>query len=519
MEQQNYSLEDFEAYLDHYEGTEIIPSDVQITSRFMLAFERNKKWLHLNLNDWVLHENHPCPIITVGKDSVINNYCNLNLDLDKKIRMKFELNLHTKGTLIKCKGGIIRFKRKIIEWLLSPNDDPECFKGYDVSIGCIKELLDKKSDKNLYFFVFNCPYRIYLMVQRCDIVQRNAKENKQKIVGSKAKLSIIESQSAWDNVYNNNNKKVFYKLSFYLSALIFNHHKGYVLGYHHYYYKYKVSYKSEKHLSYFYINYKKNKPLKSITKYYSSFNQIEIRKQQKAASPTYYQHNKKSRFDNDHLFWIGFTSSKTELIDNKLAQSIYSNIIGWITNDIPKGIHYEHITNRWKFFIYFRYIYRLKHMSNADIKKQCKIAGGLRLIQNKPYVPSWITDLIQHLKNINFIQKQIEINQIGINLYFNETGKSLAYSSINPHFEHEKFSVVYSISIYSNPNRTVSISFNLKANKSNGDIKIPLLHCYGYKMQSLVYFTNYNLCKIVTNIHIHRSIMVHEFCNSFCLRI
>ena len=110
------------------------------------------------------------------------------------------------------------------------------------------------------------------------------------------------------------------------------------------------------------------------------------------------------------------------------------------------------------------------------------------MIHNKPYVPVWITDLIEHLKNVKFIDREIEINQIGINLYFNENGKSLTYSAINPHYEYEKFTIVYSISIYSNPNRTISISFNLKANKSNGDIKIPLLHCYGYKMQSFVCF-------------------------------
>ncbi len=122
-------------------------------------------------------------------------------------------------------------------------------------------------------------------------------------------------------------------------------------------------------------------------------------------------------------------------------------------------------------------------MTTKQMNKANKTAAGLRFIKDY-FIPIWIKELIKYLKDIGFIHQTDDINQIGINMYLNETKRKYSYSSISPHREDEKFSVLYSISIYSNPERVIYISFNLKSNKSNGDVKIPLYHAKGYKMQS-----------------------------------
>jgi hypothetical protein len=89
----------------------------------------------------------------------------------------------------------------------------------------------------------------------------------------------------------------------------------------------------------------------------------------------------------------------------------------------------------------------------------------------------------------------LDINQIGINYYYNSTKQPITSACIAPHKEHEKFSVVYSISVYSdgfdtNDGSQSYLSFNLKSAKSNGDVKVPLNDCSGLLMISYVHNNN-----------------------------
>ena len=498
--QSNCCLSEFEEQFDNDECIEIVTdflSNVYLRDKLAYTLNRNKSWCNFNINQWISHENHPCPVITIDKNfNIINNYCKVNLDLDG-IHFPFNFNLDTKGILIECKKGYMKFTRDIYEWLLSGSDMRHIDNKYKRYIGSINDILQKKNDKSLYFAIFTDVFSIQLMIQRSDVVRRYVAENEQIVVGNKVKVQIIEFQSNWDK-YKFINKLTLYKLSYYISYLIINHVEfPRIIGHHHYYYKYKAEFMTDDKYAYYYLNYDPiNKPLASVQKYYCSFDKKNILNQWKTASPKIlnFQHQDEDIQNSQHQFWIGFICSRYQAIDELRQKQIYREVNKWIkyindnNGEAPQGIHYEKIRNRWKFFLIYRYVYRLKYMTDKEMKKECKIAAGLRLIQKKIEVPKWIQDLINDLKQQKFIPSHVLINQIGINLYLNEnkTKKRVTYSSINPHKENDKFSVVYSISIYSNPSRIIYISFNLKCNKSNGDVKIPLYHGHLYTMQSLV---------------------------------
>ena len=250
-----------------------------------------------------------------------------------------------------------------------------------------------------------------------------------------------------------------------------------------YYYKYDVKYAYDDHddKKYCYIDYNPDKWLKSIEQYYSKFNTLEIMKQQNSVSPSYSQLKSVDHVSNinvPHIFYLGI------ILIEKVIGLYWKNVIfyainDWVQNGAPHGIHSDGTDNRWKYFLYYWYIYPKKGISTAEVNRQCKIAGGLRKIEN-PHIPKWILNLIEYLKEKkHFIPSNVEINQIGINYYYNTNNIKSVYSSISPHTEHEKFKHVYSISIYSDSNGETFLSFNLLKGTHNGDIKIPLKDCCG----------------------------------------
>ena len=349
--------------------------------------------------------------------------------------------------------------------------------------------MNKPKERKSYLLIYEPEeskddYPIHLMFKkmaRCI----NPPKGKQIIVGHKVKMHLIEDQKHWDQ-YPFERKMWYYQLSNHLSHLIFNY--KHVLGKCIYYYKYTIQYAMENKIRYYYISYNPIKPLKSVQEYYSQFTQQQIMQQQNDASPSYVKLpciECVSTANNIHKLYIGLTLTDN-VIDIHWKKIIFSAIHNWATNGVPKGIHSVETANRWKFFLYYWYVYREKGISTSKLNAESKINAGLRKIPD-PFIPDWINKLIKHLKNINFIDPELEINQIGINYYFNKKQKDMVYSYIGPHKEHDKFSVVYSVSIYSDSDGQTFLSFNLKNNKYNGDLKVPLKDCGGCTMQS-------NLC-------------------------
>ena len=105
-----------------------------------------------------------------------------------------------------------------------------------------------------------------------------------------------------------------------------------------------------------------------------------------------------------YIFWIGITVHDN-VINMKIKRILYDKIKDWKNNGPPSGIHLEKSRNRWKFFIMYKYFYRLKNMTTAQINKANSIAGGLRHIKNSHF-PIWVKKLINYLKNIHFIPQQ-----------------------------------------------------------------------------------------------------------------
>ena len=486
-----------------------IYNEIQNDKSLKYLIKFNLPWLQMNLIQWIQHHQHPCPIITISiSNSIherINNFDNLIVyEIENKSAFKISQNflIMTPNIAFKSHKCFITFQKKCDEHIVDDNNNKLIQKFNNNKLIetvqlSINQILEIKHTKDTFYYLqySNIPpfnIEIHLIIQACCINARYGINSKKKkkctiIQGSKFKIQILQSQSIWDE-YNSNVQFWFYKFSNYLFTISSFKHDC-VFGRHHYYYQYIVKYAPDilnKNISYCYIEYISSKVLPSISEYYE-FNKI-----------TKKQHNElfkyfcdKTGFDFNvynhniyisHIFWIGITVHDN-VINMKIKQLLYDKIKDWKNNGPPSGIHLEKSPNRWKFFIMYKYFYRLKNMTTAQINKANSIAGGLRPIRNA-HTPMWLQKFIQYLKDVNFIPNQTCINQIGINYYFNEKSDSENYNGIDPHLEATKFSVVYSISIYGNSNNVTSLSFNLSANKSCGDIKVLMKDCCGIKLHS-----------------------------------
>lgn len=482
---------------DHEEFKEIVNDfDCKVDDWINYAKKRNQKWKQMNFIQYAVHECHPCPILSVSSQLRINNYEQIEeteVDVFNKFALKSNINIHTKWeqmvTNKDTNYGLINFTQGIYNWIIDGNAETikNKYKWYDkVSI---YEILNQQNDESTYCLMKafgdtpNDQINIYLFVQNCTINVRDAVLNKQtqkyKNIGCKAKFHVVLPQTHW-NKLNIWQKIWFYDLSYNLCQLIIDDVRGIIIGDYHYYYRYAVHYESFGNIEYCYINYSKNKPLKSVKMYYKSkFNvQSVVGINDEAINKIHNKFNVKI----SHRFYLGI-SVQRQVLSAKWKDKIYTEVSTWIklykNNKLPHYIHCDALKSgiRYKFFIYLKYFYRRKGMSTSEINKQEKIAGGLRMFHsNINQGPQWISELIYYLKHVkSFIPANILINQVGINIYLNSSdGHKNVYSFIDPHFEWKKFAIVYSISIYYNKNNKVWMSFNLKMNKSNGDCKIIL---------------------------------------------
>ena len=469
----NYSLQDF---VDKLNGNQKCLDTLYthvLKYYYLYVDQKNEPWRSMKLQDWISSPNHPCPIITIASNPInhrINNYTKINVK--KYPLFKFDIDFRTKGKCIDSKrfDGYMKFQKNIDKYILHEENELDPSDWYQINIHAI---MSKAKQNKSYLLIFGPPtlaYRIRLLFTKMARVKIAA--GKSEIVGNKIKFHLIEKQIDWDN-YDIKKRLWFHQLSRHLSELAFKY--KYIVGNCFYYYRYVSKYYRINNIKYCHITYDPNKPLKSIQQYYSTFDKSQILQQQNAALPPNFKLtsiDKIGSIDKAHAFYIGLS-----LTDNVITlywkNKIFRNVYEWVTGSVPSGIHADPTNNRWKFFLYYWYVYPKKGVSTAEYNRQCKIAGGLRKIDNH-FIPDWIHELITFLKNKNFIKSDLEINQIGINYYFNQNEDKSGYSCISPHFEHNKFKYVYSVSIYSDPQKQSFISFNLMKGTHNGDIKIPL---------------------------------------------
>ena len=523
--QDGYDLNDFSEYLkqdtnlNQTTKTNIISICQHIINnkKHYYYFDKfNSPWMkpQMNMIKWIKHCSHPCPIITIAENNQrINNFNTTNFDhslLKYKTNDLISSNLKNviPNTiyLAKSNTNFIQFQYYFDQFILKKSSQISFLSSTKTKL-TLDEIIqtfniNSKGSSNFYCLQYSKMIRnkfdLNLLIQLSPITSRTLL-NGSKIKGIKFKCQLIQSQLIWDTM-TISEQIIYYKLSRYLTNLVIK--SGNCIWNQHYYYQYPINFakdvvESNNNIYHAFINYSATKPIHSISEYYSNSSKI---------SPKI--HNKLFKYFSDktgikyiksncnpftsHLFWIGASVHKT-VISQEYKKKIYSQIHSWKINGVPPGIHYDKSNEdekkdiRWKFFINYRYKYRInKHISTTQINKANLKAAGLRNIKNCRSIPKWLTKLIQHLKKIRFIDPNVEINQIGINYYFNNKSKPI-YNSIDPHLEDDKFSVVYSISIYKNPDSPTYLSFGLNLNYSCGDTKIIMNDCDGIKLKSLCY--------------------------------
>ena len=135
----------------------------------------------------------------------------------------------------------------------------------------------------------------------------------------------------------------------------------------------------------------------------------------------------------------------------------------------------EESKNRIKYTYGFSYIYNNQKLFNTTYKKkiynkQIKLAAGIRYHPAIQEIPNWLKSLQSYLTDeIKIIDKNVNINQISIIDYFNETNKNV-FVGLGPHAENNKFD--YLVAVYIGENAQMAI--NLLWNTSNGEYSIEL---------------------------------------------
>ncbi len=331
----------------------------------------------------------------------------------------------------------------------------------------------------LVYHLQNIP-TTYMLVRKLNRYTR--KDNKYTPVGKKMNLSIIVQYDIFYKKLSSLERLGYYKFSYHISHLLMK--ENHILGTCHYYYNYAPKYHAFQSATracsdlYVYINYHPCKPIKSVAKYISSQSSSDLLVEQNANSPPDRLFHTQFCLDKPSLLWTGIIIYPN-LLNDQYKQILYNHVWDWI--DHQSYGHKQISLNRIKLFLYFYYIFGQDYFTQSTADKT---ACGLRWISN-PMIPEWMLELIIYLKKNGFLPPKLEINQIGVNVYWNENEKDLAFSQISPHTEGGKFSCIYSLSIYNkNFDGFASLSFSLKQNYSNGDLKIPLQDCCGLELRS-----------------------------------
>ena len=475
---------------------------------------KNLPWIspQISFRNWIQHPRHPCPIITISDDGCrINNFeqiNNWNVNTESMIRdivecIDFE-NLIAIN-VYQC-DKVILFQQLCDKFVLgktSIKTNDFCKIKSHNTWTLIKLLTELQNIKTLtcFFMQYQIKYELdkqlnfYLLLQVSSVNQKLATKNgipgKTIRTGTKIKVQLMINDKEWQNS-NFKRQLIHYYLSYYIiKQFVYNE---YLIGKMHYYYQYKMQQMADKqycNIKYAYIDYQSNKRIPSIETYYKEFahsNDHEtLFKYFSTKTGTKYI-SSNCNPHSSHIFWTGI-SIYENVVSTKWKNIMYREVNKWTTNTttLPDCVCRDPSEYRHKYYIFYRYMWRKNNkISTKQLNKQLSIAGGLRPIKmSYNNNLQWIMDLIDHLKNTGFIKKSDKINQIGINHYFNPfTEKKVIYNGIDPHLEYDKFSVVYSISIYGQNTKPSSLSFNLHSNKSCGDCKILMPDKVGLKLDS-----------------------------------
>eukprot|EP01084_Bolivina_argentea_P036608 67693_1 len=445
----------------------------------------NEQWLAMTIEEWIQHPNHPCPVICVKYKKEEDEYHRINqtesfLSLQNKID-NFYVNLSTKAFGIIRPSNIPWTKwRKDLTISIVNVSKQSCINFNDFKQLCILDIIasNKLIDCFLCFKQYQQP-TINLIVRRMNSFNSGKTESKK--VGTKINLELLLNFDIYHNVMNEYLKTFSQQFTFYICKLLLT--QGYVLGDTAYYMAYDAQYYVYQYENifkkYIYLNYTPTKKIKSIVKYYETYNEKEILKQQNDSSPPDVSIKYIGSVYSPHQFWTGL-SLQPDIVTVEQKWALYQNIFNWATKESWGHKELNKARNRYKLSYGFYYLF-----NENDQKNKNDIAHGLRLIGNK-FTPQWFTDFVAHTKNINFIPYVVVINQATFVVYFNDTDKIMYNVGTKCHFEGKKFGKVYSVSLYSSNWIGMSYSYlslGLIRNLCNGELKIPLIDRCGLEMK------------------------------------
>lgn len=393
----------------------------------------------------------------------------------------FPLNLYTFGRRI-CSGkkNIVVFRQECDEFILS-NSFPS--NGTLCNIESV--LASPQFEMSLIKYEFPNHPTIYLQLQRAAVSNRNNRTNRTKRVGHKYKAVLLDTFSYF-YALSSVQQSYYHQLSRHITSIL--HQQREILGVCYYGYKYAVGYEQfEQNTSKYAlcIEYDPLQQMQSVVKYYSTFDQEEISKQQNEHSAPQTKVFAKDS-NTKHRFYLGLHVTLKGITEQE-KEDLMGLMRKWSTGQTGYGV-VQKFKDKIKMYGEVSYVWRgdPEIRSESQLRRELKIVCGLRPIPNETETPEWITWWTATCRERGIIRKSYSIHQFAGNLYFNGTKKPIAFSGLDAHHEDEKFDhEVNSLSMCTE-GVDAYLAFNLQSSRHDGDVRVPLLDRSALSMKSCV---------------------------------
>ncbi len=441
----------------------------------------NHRWLTLSLGQWIHTADHPVPIVSLYKEKHIlrlNNAESLGERLVKTLSCPLTVRspcYYTRHKKSKDFGWTL-FRENVESWILGNR----VLHSASFKVSSVCQLIQETNRPENFLLWFKYKTINILAILRCmHRHNANRKARTNKICGQKVTMEIVVRGpvgcSAW-----------LYSMSYTFARGIMR--MGHIIGNQSFYYNYRAKFMAArddpknpvKH--YVYFEYVPAKKVKSIIDYYAEHNNCmkKIRQEQQKDCPPGWRVNYSLSLKCPHVWWTGVRLQRG-VISKDYKMYLFHQVMNMLETGDSAVQDFE--PNRIKLSLLFYYLYKMKEVT----RQKMKIAEGVRMCPQQK-LPVFVQELIQHCHRVQFIPESDVINQITIMIYYHQKKKKshkFVFAGLNPHRnEHKKFAKVYSLSAYSPGwNDHTYISFQLRENYTNGDLRIPIPDCVGIELK------------------------------------
>ena len=477
----------------------------------------NNKYIDNSINQYAGKQFRVGPIIGIHNDGYRQFIYNNNMKHQHHYNFN-QFNATTYFKSVSTTSNFIKFQQQIDHNVLN--------KIYLTNYEYLNLLqIINNTQNKTYYLEYNQSSFPILQIILTKNNKTNRSQRKTIIVGTKIKFEVLIQNDFYLKL-EEKEKSFYHQFCRHFTQIIRNEYIE--MGHHHHAYCYRTKFLPYKYTSstqlstiknHHYIDYTPNHPIVSIQNYYKIFNKRQILQQQQSISPPCISSSILSSSlspNKKHKIFLGINTSKN-LVSNEWKSMVYNGVLDWFANAPKKYGELHESSNRIKSWLWYGYNWNKNGTHRSQLSKALKSCDGLYKLLNQN-TPSFVRSALNYIQSTTFIPTTITINQISINLYYNSSSTSIRYVSLDPHKEYKKFKYIGQVSINSD-DIECWLSFNLKSNHHNGDLKVLIEDKSGLELIGMCFilFILFILFMMIfcRFFYIHSTIMGRNNSNTF----